>query len=206
MHLILNIGGKYLEITGPYSDAFVKDLWETVEGAGFDKLVLDFSGTQIISTMALGAHSPKAPGTKQRSPDYQRIGKGDPSSEYDPNDGHPGDRTFILMRSMCLQYWHRKPELSATKRPMREQERNGSIQRRRWRSVPPKSKGMRTCRRRVRQTPLRRNRRSGVFYIGRKCAISRTARGSFAWGACVDPPASKAARGEERVLCMQVFY
>lgn len=54
MHLVLNIGRKYLEITGPHSDAFAKELWETVEAAGFDELVLDFTGTQIISTMAMG--------------------------------------------------------------------------------------------------------------------------------------------------------
>lgn len=54
MRLVLDIGKKYPEITGPVSDAFAAELRNVVETAEFSELVLDFDGTRVISSMAMG--------------------------------------------------------------------------------------------------------------------------------------------------------
>lgn len=54
MRLVLDIGKKFPEITGPISDAFAEELKKAVEGGDFEELVLDFKGTRIISSMAMG--------------------------------------------------------------------------------------------------------------------------------------------------------
>ncbi|MCC8180404.1 MAG: STAS domain-containing protein [Planctomycetes bacterium] len=55
MELVLEIGKKYPEITGPISDAFAAELIQACDTGEFDKLVLDFKGTKIISSMAMGS-------------------------------------------------------------------------------------------------------------------------------------------------------
>ncbi len=54
MRLVLEIGKKYPEITGPLSDAFASELYSVCDNGDFTELVLDFSGTKIISSMAMG--------------------------------------------------------------------------------------------------------------------------------------------------------
>ena len=54
MRLVLDIGKKYPEITGPISDAFASELNKAVSSGDFTELVLDFNGTKIISSMAMG--------------------------------------------------------------------------------------------------------------------------------------------------------
>lgn len=54
MRLVLDIGKKYPEITGPISDAFALELNKAVASSDFDELILDFNGTKIISSMAMG--------------------------------------------------------------------------------------------------------------------------------------------------------
>jgi len=54
MRLVLDIGKKYPEITGPISDAFADELNSACSDADFSELVLDFKGTKIISSMAMG--------------------------------------------------------------------------------------------------------------------------------------------------------
>lgn len=55
MRLVLNIGKKYPEITGPISDAFASELNEACSNGNFTELILDFQGTKIISSMAMGS-------------------------------------------------------------------------------------------------------------------------------------------------------
>lgn len=54
MRLVLDIGKKFPEITGPISDAFAAELTQACNNADFEELVLDFQGTKIISSMAMG--------------------------------------------------------------------------------------------------------------------------------------------------------
>lgn len=54
MRLVLDIGKKYPEITGPISDAFAAELNEAAANADFTELILDFQGTRVISSMAMG--------------------------------------------------------------------------------------------------------------------------------------------------------
>ncbi len=54
MRLVLEIGNKYPEITGPASDAFAADLKDACANEEFTELVLDFAGTKMISSMAMG--------------------------------------------------------------------------------------------------------------------------------------------------------
>ena len=54
MRLLLDIGKKYPEITGPISDPFAADLKQATDAKDFSELVLDFNGTKIISSMAMG--------------------------------------------------------------------------------------------------------------------------------------------------------
>ncbi|MCC8190076.1 MAG: STAS domain-containing protein [Planctomycetes bacterium] len=54
MRLVLDIGKKYPEITGPMSDAFANELNQACANDDFSELVLDFDGTRIISSMAMG--------------------------------------------------------------------------------------------------------------------------------------------------------
>lgn len=54
MRLVVEIGKKYPEITGPMSDAFAAELQRIVSAGDFTELVLDFEGTKIISSMAMG--------------------------------------------------------------------------------------------------------------------------------------------------------
>jgi Anti-anti-sigma regulatory factor (antagonist of anti-sigma factor) len=54
MRLVIDIGKKYPEITGPISDAFAAEMNKVVLGSDFEELVLDFNGTKIISSMAMG--------------------------------------------------------------------------------------------------------------------------------------------------------
>lgn len=54
MRLVLDIGKKYPEITGPISDAFAAEINQVASKGDFTELVLDFSGTKIISSMAMG--------------------------------------------------------------------------------------------------------------------------------------------------------
>lgn len=54
MRLVIEIGKKYPEITGPTSDAFASELNKICATGYFNELVLDFEGTRIISSMAMG--------------------------------------------------------------------------------------------------------------------------------------------------------
>lgn len=49
------VGKKYPDISGPLSDAFADELREMAGGDGFTTLVLDFAGTRMINSMAIGA-------------------------------------------------------------------------------------------------------------------------------------------------------
>lgn len=55
MNLILEIGKKYPEITGPVSDAFAAEINQACDSGNFDELILDFEGTKMVSSMAMGA-------------------------------------------------------------------------------------------------------------------------------------------------------
>ncbi len=55
MRLVLDVGKKYPEITGPMSDAFAHELHEVADHSEFEELVLDFKGTKVLSSMAMGA-------------------------------------------------------------------------------------------------------------------------------------------------------
>lgn len=55
MRLVMEIGKKYPEITGPMSDAFAAEIKDVVATGDFTELVLDFSGTKVLSSMAMGA-------------------------------------------------------------------------------------------------------------------------------------------------------
>ncbi|MCD8141126.1 MAG: STAS domain-containing protein [Planctomycetaceae bacterium] len=55
MRLLLDIGKKYPEITGPISDAFAADLRNAVGAGEYSVLVLDLRGTRTISSMTMGA-------------------------------------------------------------------------------------------------------------------------------------------------------
>lgn len=55
MQLLLQIGKKFPEITGPMSDAFAAELEVAMHSDGFTELVLDFQGTKTISSMAMGS-------------------------------------------------------------------------------------------------------------------------------------------------------
>ena len=54
MRLVLEVGKKYPEITGPISDAFAAELNKLAADDELTELVLDFEGTKIISSMAMG--------------------------------------------------------------------------------------------------------------------------------------------------------
>ena len=55
MKLIVDIGMKYPQITGPMADAFAAELEKLVASTEFTSLVLDFQGTQILSSMAIAS-------------------------------------------------------------------------------------------------------------------------------------------------------
>ncbi|MCC8165877.1 MAG: STAS domain-containing protein [Planctomycetes bacterium] len=55
MEFVLDVGKKYPEITGPISDAFANELRNVVRAGEFQHLVLDFGGTRMISSMAMGS-------------------------------------------------------------------------------------------------------------------------------------------------------
>lgn len=55
MRLVLDVGKKYPEITGPISDAFVNELRRACESGDYTELILDFKGTSMVSSMALGS-------------------------------------------------------------------------------------------------------------------------------------------------------
>lgn len=55
MRLQVDIGKKYPQITGPLADAFADELNKIVNSGDFTELVLDFEGTQVLSSMAMGA-------------------------------------------------------------------------------------------------------------------------------------------------------
>ncbi len=55
MELIVEIGMKYPQITGPMADAFAAELDKLVASAEFTHLVLDFQGTQVLSSMAIAS-------------------------------------------------------------------------------------------------------------------------------------------------------
>lgn len=55
MKLVLDIGKKYPELTGPSSDAFTAELDRACSNRELEELVLDMSGTKTISSMAMGA-------------------------------------------------------------------------------------------------------------------------------------------------------
>lgn len=52
--LTINIGNKYPEITGPAVDVFVKELTR-IEESEYAEVILDFSGTVTISSIAIGS-------------------------------------------------------------------------------------------------------------------------------------------------------
>lgn len=54
MRMVLDIGDRYADITGGVSDEFAEKLRTAAETPGVTELVLDMSGTRIISSMALG--------------------------------------------------------------------------------------------------------------------------------------------------------
>ncbi len=55
MRLLLDVGKKYPEITGPISDEFAAELKKAVGSGEYSVLVLDLRGTKTISSMAMGA-------------------------------------------------------------------------------------------------------------------------------------------------------
>ena len=55
MRQVLDIGRRYPEVTGPFSDAFASELNNACVAGNFTELVLDLSGTKIISSLAMGA-------------------------------------------------------------------------------------------------------------------------------------------------------
>lgn len=55
MRLVLDVGKKYLEITGDLSDAFVSDLKKAERRTDYTELILDFEGVKAVNSMALGA-------------------------------------------------------------------------------------------------------------------------------------------------------
>ncbi len=54
MRQVLDIGKRYPEITGLFSDAFAAELNKVCAKGDFNELVLDFAGTKVISSMAMG--------------------------------------------------------------------------------------------------------------------------------------------------------
>ncbi|MDR0361688.1 MAG: STAS domain-containing protein [Planctomycetota bacterium] len=55
MDLVLEIGSKFPEISGPVSDTFANYLNTVCEKEDFNELVLDLGGTRMISSMAMGS-------------------------------------------------------------------------------------------------------------------------------------------------------
>ena len=51
--VIMDVGEKYPDITGPTAQAFIDELLE-LEKSSFDEIVLDFKDTSSISSMAMG--------------------------------------------------------------------------------------------------------------------------------------------------------
>ncbi len=54
MEVTLEIGKQFPEITGAASDAFAAELMKA-EDSEFNRVILDFDGTQTISSMAMGS-------------------------------------------------------------------------------------------------------------------------------------------------------
>ena len=55
MRFTMDVGKRFPEITGAASDAFASELSQVVgREDGFNELILDFEGTNIISSMAMG--------------------------------------------------------------------------------------------------------------------------------------------------------
>ncbi len=55
MELTVDIGMKYPRITGPMADAFAAELEKLVESTEFTNLMLDFQGTQMLSSTAIAS-------------------------------------------------------------------------------------------------------------------------------------------------------
>lgn len=55
MRLVVDIGKKYPQITGPMADAFAAELDTLVGSTEFTELVLDLQGTRLLSSMAIAA-------------------------------------------------------------------------------------------------------------------------------------------------------
>lgn len=55
MRLVLELGKRYPEITGPASDAFSAELNTACETEGMTELVLDLDGIRAINSMAMGS-------------------------------------------------------------------------------------------------------------------------------------------------------
>ena len=53
MELVVDIGIKYPQITGPMADAFAAELDKLVNSPEYTSLVLDFQGTKVLSSMAI---------------------------------------------------------------------------------------------------------------------------------------------------------
>jgi len=53
MHIRLDIGSHFPQISGPMSDQFADELVK-IEGSSYDEVTLDFKGTETISSMAMG--------------------------------------------------------------------------------------------------------------------------------------------------------
>ena len=54
MRVTLEIGKQFPEITGASSDAFASELMK-IEDSDFNEVLLDFDGTESISSMAMGS-------------------------------------------------------------------------------------------------------------------------------------------------------
>ena len=54
MKVNLEIGKQYQEITGESADAFAEELMKLEDG-DFQEVTLDFEGTELISSMAMGS-------------------------------------------------------------------------------------------------------------------------------------------------------
>lgn len=54
MKLIMKIGKKFPDITGPISDAFAEELTRVAGQDDFNELILDFSGLKGINSLAMG--------------------------------------------------------------------------------------------------------------------------------------------------------
>lgn len=54
MEIVMNVGEKFPQLTGPSSDEFAKELLR-LEDSDFEHIILDMNGVDCISSMAMGS-------------------------------------------------------------------------------------------------------------------------------------------------------